>query len=78
MKSESPVVKFCGVDQLGPEVFQQGPVRAVWLSFGPSGEDESDGLAVSDAHVAVGPIGHVLHQPLHAPHGEVVDMESCP
>lgn len=58
----SPVVEICGIDHLGPEVLQQRPGRAVWQSFGPSGrEDESDGLFVSEAHVAVGPIGHVLH-----------------
>lgn len=51
----------------------------MWQSFGPLGrEDEPDGLIVSEAHVTVGPIGRVLHQPLHVNHGEVVDMESPP
>lgn len=76
---KSPVVQICGVDHLGPELFQQGPDRATRQRFGqPGREGEPDGPSVGDAHVAVGPIGHVLHQPLNIDHGEVVDVESSP
>jgi len=51
----------------------------MWERFGPLGrEDEPDGLVVGGAHVAVGTMSHVLHQPLHVHHGQVVDMESSP
>lgn len=33
IKKISPVVQICGVGCLGPEVFQQGPGRAVWYRF---------------------------------------------
>ena len=75
-----PVIQVCNVDHLGPQLLPAGSrestVSAVW--GGPRGEEESERAVVGVAHVAVGSVGHVPHQPLHIHHSKVVHMEGCP
>ena len=74
-----PVVQVGGVrPHLGSEPLQQAPRRAERQRLGlAGGEDEAEGAVGGggDAHVTVRSVGHVLHQPLHLHHGEVVDVQ---
>lgn len=71
-----PVVQIRGVCQPGPQGLQQDPGGAKRPGFGLlGGEEEPDVAVAREADVAVGPVGHVLHQPLQVRHGQVVDVE---
>lgn len=75
---ESPVVQVGCVAHLGAQALQQHPGGAALHRFGPlRREDEPDGPAVGEAHVAVRPIRGVLHQPLRVHHGEVMDVKDA-
>lgn len=72
----APVVEGDGVSHFVPERLQQLPVEAVPAREGlPVGEDEADRVVPGEADVAVRPVGHVLHQPLHTHQGRAVDVQ---
>lgn len=74
----SPSVKLGHVAQLSPVGLQQKPLGALgWQRAGRArlGEAEAHGARAGEADVAVGEVGGIVHQPAHAQHGVVVQVE---
>lgn len=73
----SPSVELGHVAQLCPVGVQQQPLGALGRQAGRArpGEAEADGARGGEADVAVGQVGGIVHQPAHAQHGQVVQVE---
>lgn len=70
-----PVVKFRRVSYAGSEGPEQLPEEAVPAGERlPVGEQEADRVVPREADVTVGPVGDILHQPVHADQGRAVDV----
>lgn len=79
LNRRSPLVKLGDVRQLLPVLLQQNPLRTLCRRRGRRvSKPEPQGPVVGDAEVAVGPVGDVFHQPVHAQDAEVVDVQGRP
>lgn len=73
----SPVIKLCHVAQLFTISLQQNPLGALgwhWVRRVRLGKAEPNGAHVGEADVAVGEVGGIVHKPVHAQDGMVMQV----
>lgn len=75
--ARSPVIKLSHVVQLFSVGLQQNPLGALgwhWVRRVRPGKPKANGACAGEAHVAVREVGGIVHQPVHAQHGKVVQV----
>lgn len=73
----SPAIELGHVAQLFPVSLQQNPLGALgwhWVRRVRLGKAKPNGSCAGEADVAVGEVGGIVHQPVHAQDGIVMQM----
>lgn len=73
----SPAIKLSHIVQLFPVSLQQNPLGALgwhWMRRVRLGKAKPNGAHVCEADVAVREVGSIVHQPVHAQDGVVMQV----